>query len=313
MMNFKLPFEIPSSDLQLDTDSKMVFLGSCFADNISEKLDKLQLQIESNPFGTLFHPEPIAYQLQEALTDGEEVDILQRGNVFLDWMSAGKIAAPDKDKLVDQVLSLRSSLKEQLRTGNLLVISFGTAWGYSRNDLNKTVGNCHKQPGGEFEKVLFDPIKALNDWKHLLSSLNAFNPELKIVLTVSPVRHAKDGLVENNRSKARLIEFVHTLCEEKNVYYFPAYEILIDELRDYRFYANDLVHPNSLAIDYIFEKFLSFAFHADAIKDIQELNSYIQLRDHKVLHSFSEEEVKRQDTLEKRRAELIRKHPWIGL
>lgn len=312
-MNFRLQFEIPKGELDLSIDAKTVFLGSCFADNISDRLIYHGLQVTANPFGTLFHPESISYQLRSSLNEESEVHVLERNGVFLDWMSASKVAAASEDELRIKINGLRSLFLDDLKEAQLLVVSFGTAWGYRRADLNQKVGNCHKQPSQEFEKSLFDVATVFNEWRELIQELHKVNPSLKIILTVSPVRHVKDGLIENNRSKARLIELVHQLCKEKGVYYFPAYEILIDELRDYRFYSEDLVHPNKLAVDYIFEKFFQYAYSEDAKKDLKEIISYIRLRDHKAIHAFSSEEQDRKRVEADKREYLLSKFSWIRI
>ena len=148
-------------------------------------------------------------------------------------------------------------------------------------------------------------------WRALIEDLIAFNPKLKIVFTVSPVRHVKDGLIENNRSKARLVEFVHLICEQSAAIYFPAYEILIDELRDYRFYDQDLVHPNNLAVDYIFKAFIDFAYSEKGKLELAEIQSYINLREHRTIHNFSKEEEKRQIKLMSLREKIQVKYPWM--
>lgn len=312
-MNFKINFEFSKDSLDLALSAHSVFLGSCFADNISERLSSFGLPVLANPFGTIFHPDPIAYHLNKVISSDKTVNVLQRDNVFLDWMSASAVAETSENKLVEKVLDLRSQLYGELLKSGLLVISFGTGWGYKHNVLNRIVGNCHKQPGSEFTKELFDLDSVKENWNQLLEKLKQINPDLKVVFTVSPVRHAKDGLVENNRSKARLIELTHQLCENANAFYFPAYEILIDELRDYRFYAEDLVHPNSPAIDYILEKFLPFTYTTDAIDSLKEIREFIRLRDHKAIHEFSNEELERKKTVESKYAVLRSQHPWLSI
>lgn len=310
-MKFKLRFDIPDSGLQLDAHSKIVFLGSCFADNISQKMEDLQLQVYKNPFGTIFHPIPIAAQINKAIKADRTVNVLKRGDVYLDWLSSSKIAAPSEQELIDNVQGHRKSMRSFLAQADLLVVSFGTAWGYALKDQLQTVGNCHKQPSTGFVKKLSEVDEMFTNWKQLLQDLYNSYPSLKIVFTVSPVRHVKDGLVENNRSKARLLELVHRLCEESNAIYFPAYEVLMDELRDYRFYSEDLVHPNHIAVDYIFNKFIDFAYSQKGKEQLSEVSSYINLRDHRVIHEFSEEEQKRQIKLKALQDQIRTVYPWM--
>lgn len=310
-MDFKLDFTIPPSELDLSLDSKFIFMGSCFADNISDKMIGLGLPVIQNPFGTLFHPDPIADQLLCALSDSEELYVLRRDDVYLEWMSAGKLAADSEEGLISLVLNTRKELKQRLAESKVLVISFGTAWGYRNLELETIVGNCHKQPSSSFKKELFDLGEMVDKWSHLIEMLNKFNPELKVIFTVSPVRHIKDGLIENNRSKARLIELVHSLIDRTNTIYFPAYEILIDELRDYRFYDEDLIHPNLLSIDYIWEKFQEFIFSNNAKADLKEIIRFIKSRDHRSLHSFSSADKQRINRVEKDLLQLRERFPWL--
>ncbi len=310
-MKFKLPFEIPASDLQLNAHSKIAFMGSCFADNISQKIEELQLRVLKNPFGTIFHPIPIGAQLKAAINEHKNVNVLKRGDVYLDWLSSSKIAAPSKQELMEKIFDQREITKSFLSEADLLVVSFGTAWGYFHKECTEIVANCHKQPNSKFEKQLTNTEEMLDFWGDLIADLRKLYPSLKVVLTVSPVRHVKDGLVENNRSKARIIEFVHRLCEETTAIYFPAYEILIDELRDHRFYAEDLVHPNNTAIDYIFNKFIDFAYSDQGKDQLMEIKSYINLRDHRAINDFSQEESKRQLKLNKMRDKIRFNYNWM--
>ena len=310
-MKFKLPFDIPAFDLQLDAHSKIAFLGSCFADNISQKMEALQLRVLSNPFGTIFHPLPIAAQLQASIDEQNDVSVLQRGDVCLDWLSSSMLAAPSEEELVRKVIAQRKTTKSFLSEADVLVVSFGTAWGYNHKAHPGIVANCHKQPNTEFRKELTVIEEMYESWSRLLQDLNKRYPSLKIVFTVSPVRHVKDGLIENNRSKARLIELVHHLCESSAAGYFPAYEILIDELRDYRFYAEDLVHPNSAGIAYIFDAFIDYAYSQQGKSQIAEVKSFINFKEHRALHEFSEEEQKRQAKLKSLQHEIATKYPWI--
>ena len=310
-MKFKLPFDIPASDLQLDAHSKIAFLGSCFADNISQKMEALQLRVLSNPFGTIFHPLPIAAQLQASIDEQNDVSVIQRGDVYLDWLSSSMLAAPSEEDLVQKIIAKRKATKSFLSEADVLVVSFGTAWGYSHKIHPDIVANCHKQPNSEFRKELSEVEKMYASWSRLLQDLNKRYPSLKIAFTVSPVRHAKDGLIQNNRSKARLIELVHRLCESSSAQYFPAYEILIDELRDYRFYAEDLVHPNSTGIAYVFDAFIDYAYSEQGKSQLTEIKSFINFKEHRALHEFSEEEQKRQARLTSLQHEITTKYSWI--
>ena len=274
-------------------------------------MEALQLRVLSNPFGTIFHPLPIATQLKASINKENDVSVLQRGDVHLDWLSSSMLAAPSEEELVQKIIAQRKALQCFLSEADVLVVSFGTAWGYSHKAHPNIVANCHKQPNTEFKKELTEVEEMYKSWSRLLQDLNKLFPSLKVVFTVSPVRHVKDGLVENNRSKARLIELVHRLCESSSAQYFPAYEILIDELRDYRFYAEDLVHPNSAGIAYVFDGFIDYAYSEKGKSQLAEIKSFINFKEHRALHEFSEEEEKRQAKLKSLQHEIATKYPWI--
>lgn len=310
-MEFKLNFEIPKSDFDLTHKDSIILIGSCFSDEMAGHFSNSGFKVESNTFGTLFHPAAIANVLNSSIDRAKHVNIFERDNLYFSWDSASKVYGLTEDELKSNVLDLRESFRYKLLNARLLIITFGTTWGYRHKSLNSIVGNCHKAPASEFERELSEIDELLAEWKKMIAKLNEFNPNLKIVFTVSPVRHEKDGLVDNNRSKARLIELAHALCEFENVSYFPSYEILIDELRDYRFYAEDLVHPNKLAIEYIWNKFSDTFFTDDTLKLIEEIKSIKTALAHKSLHPDSVVNQERIIAIEKKKAELLARNPDV--
>lgn len=310
-MEFKLNFEIPKSELLLTHKDSIVLIGSCFSDEMAGNCLNSGFNNESNTFGTLFHPTAIANVLNASINRENQINLFKRDNLYFSWDSAAKVYGSTEYELKSNVLALRESFRDKLLNAKLLIVTFGTSWGYRHNSLNSIVGNCHKAPSSEFERELSGSAELYEQWSDLLLRLKKFNPSLKIVFTVSPVRHAKDGLIENNRSKARLIELVHSLCEVENVSYFPSFEILIDELRGYRFYAEDLVHPNKLAIEYIWNKFSEAFFNDDTRKLIEEVRSIKTALAHKSLHPDSVVNQERLLAIEKKKAEFLGKHPEV--
>ena len=310
-MDFKLKFDIPSSKIYLTHKDPVVLLGSCFSDEIAGYFLNEGFQQQSNTFGTLFHPLAIENVLSSTLDNSDLVDISSRNGLFFSWDSASKIYATDQDELIKNVLTLRKMLNEKLQKAGLLIITFGTAWGYRHKALNKIVGNCHKATSSDFNKVLTEQVTMFEKWSDLINKLKATNPNLNIIFTVSPVRHIKDGLIDNNRSKARLIELAHDLTQFNNAFYFPSYEILVDELRDYRFYKKDRVHPTSEATDYVWQKFSDYLFKASTL----ELNKQIaQIKiglAHKSIHPGSDEDRKRMKSIMQTKNELQKTHPEI--
>ena len=310
-MEFKLKFDIPESRIDLTHKDPVVLLGSCFSDEIAGYFLNEGFHQESNTFGTLFHPLAIANVLSSTLDNSDLVDITSRNGLFFSWDSASKIYATDQDELIKNVLALRKTLNEKLQKAGLLIITFGTAWGYKHKALNKIVGNCHKATSSDFNKVLTEQVSMFEKWSELIKKLKANNPNLNIIFTVSPVRHSKDGLIDNNRSKARLIELAHDLTQFNNVFYFPSYEILIDELRDYRFYKEDRVHPNSEATDYVWQKFSDYLFTASTLELNKQIAKIKIGLAHKSMHPGSEEDRKRVENIMEIKNKLKNNHPEV--
>ncbi len=259
-MNLVLDFEIPKSTISLNHGDGIVLQGSCFSDEMLIQLKNAGHTVSGNHFGTIFHPSMIAFNLLNLFEEKVEERITQRDDLFFSWDASSNVFGYSKEELATSLAFQRESLLNELESAKILVVTFGTAWGYERADTNELVANCHKFPGAEFQKFLSSPYEMTQDWVIAIEKLVQFNPDLQIVFTVSPVRHVKDGLVENNLSKARLIEVVQQLSLEPNCHYFPSYELLIDVLRDYRFYAKDLVHPSQSAIEFIWNAFESTYF-----------------------------------------------------
>ncbi len=256
-MDFKLQFEISKADFNIQHGESIVFLGSCFSDEMAAKASYYGFPVLSNPFGTVFHPSVISRFILESIQSIKEERIFQREDLFLSWDANSTIFDYSEEKYKQQLQAIRSRFVETLSKSKLLFITFGTAWGYELNDQKYTVANCHKVPNTQFTKRLSLIEELEQEWLNTITILQNNFPDLKIVFTVSPVRHVKDGLVENNQSKAILIELVRRLNEKTTSEYFPSYEIMIDELRDYRFYKTDRVHPSEEAIEYIWKRFES--------------------------------------------------------
>jgi len=257
MANFSLTFPIPAHSPKIEIGKTLLFMGSCFSDEIGNQAQLHGLNATANPFGTLFHPFAIGQSLLDALKNVSLCDSVQNEDVFFHWGSSGKIHGYSKDELTEKVVAERKSLKEKLAIATHLFITFGTAKGYVLKATNQLVANCHKQYPSLFDVAVTSSSEIVDFWEPILHQLYQLNPQLSIIFTVSPVRHLKDGIVENNRSKAHLLLAVATLSKLQNCSYFPSYEIVMDELRDYRFFKNDFAHPNELAIEYVWERFVN--------------------------------------------------------
>ena len=295
-MKFKLDFPIKPIDLKLTFAKEVLLIGSCFSDEMGASFRSSGFHVCDNPFGTIFHPAAIARVLSDAINDVLSVDLLTRGDLYFSWGASGKLYATDEGVLRKKVLSTRQEIKKILSEAELAVITFGTAWAYVLNDSGKIVANCHKVPQDRFSRKLSEVNEMVSEWQNLVKQIKELNPDIQIIFTVSPVRHVRDGLVENNRSKARLIELVHSLSEDQ-VHYFPSYEILIDELRDHRYFASDLVHPSKEATAYVWERFKEYLFDTNTAEAVVSVEKVKRSMAHKSLYPGSAEEVKRREAL----------------
>mgnify|MGYP002776343235 FL=1 len=259
-MRFFTEIQIPEFPSQMDYSKSMMLFGSCFSENIGQKLIDLKFDVDMNPFGILYNPESIANSLRILL----EKRTFSENNLFQDqglWNSFyhhSRFSDVDQQAALDKINNRISSSHEFLKKADYLVITFGTAWVYELLKTGQVVSNCHKIPAGEFKRFRLGVSEITNVYRELLEQLWKFNPGLKVIFTVSPIRHWKDGAVENQLSKATLLLSIDQLIKgfgNQDCAYFPSYELMMDELRDYRFYAEDMLHISPVAIDYIFERF----------------------------------------------------------
>lgn len=271
-IQWKLDFKIDAQPVKIKHGDMVTLLGSCFADEIGAQFLENGFHILSNPFGTLFHPVPIARLICETISGNIQERIFQRDDVFLSWDAAGEIYGLSEAEARELLHVGRQQLKNSLKQSNYLFITLGSSFGYTNRETGDIVANCHKMPGNSFVRELTSLSEMTSIWQKTLQLLKEFNPGLQVVFTVSPVRHFKDGLVGNNRSKSRLFELISELESTSAGLYFPAYEIVMDELRDYRFFHADGLHPNELAIKYVWQQFGEAFFD----KKTQELCSEVQ-------------------------------------
>ena len=264
---FKLDFEIPESVEKIDLSDKIVLIGSCFSDEMGMHLNENKFRYLSNPFGTIYNPLSIFKLLSDK---ANKEDLIESQGVFYQWDSHGSISGLSEKETKDLFAQKNDETQEFLLSSKWLVITLGTSIVYEHEGVG-IVGNCHKVPASRFRKRFLNQQEILSQFQELDAYLSGKNPDLNIILTVSPVRHIRDGLVENNRSKSILIDAVHTIVDRyENVNYFPSYEILIDELRDYRFYGQDMIHPSTQAVKYVWEKFAATFFSTETNKVLYE-------------------------------------------
>ena len=257
-MKLTTPIKLSRQNPPINYSSKVLLLGSCFAQNMGEKLEYYKFQQCTNPFGILFHPVAIEKLIARAVNQNwfTSKDVFLQNEQWHCFLAHSKLSNTSKEDLISALNSALEKLRFSLLEASHVVFTFGTAWVYKHLEKDTIVANCHKVPQKEFVKQLLSPDDVSDVLLGIETKLRTINPTCSIINTVSPVRHIKDGLIENSRSKAHLIAGVQEIVSsDKFNYYFPSYEIMMDELRDYRYYKEDLIHPNQTAIAIIWNAF----------------------------------------------------------
>jgi len=289
-MNFSTPVVIPAANKLINHHDSLLILGSCFAENIGEKLTSHKFNANVNPFGIIYNPVSIAKSLNHIFNEYnfKEDDLLFFNDKWLSLQHHGSFSNSNQTVCLNNINNSIKSVHSQLKQATYLFITFGSAWVYE-HEKHGLVANCHKIPATQFSKRLLKVDEIVAAYKTLINTIKSINPTIHIVFTVSPVRHTKDGLWENNLSKAVLHLSIKELIENfDNCTYFPAYEIVMDELRDYRFFNDDLVHPTHLAVNYVWEKFAMSYFSKETIALMGNIQKIKQAATHKPFDFNSE-------------------------
>ena len=289
-MNFMLDIQIKSPVQRISYQDNIFVIGSCFTEHIGGRLASLKLSVMQNPNGILFDPLSVCRSLDSYIQQkkyGFE-DLFELNELWQSWQHHSLFSGMDKRQVLEKINQSQQAAHEFLKNTDWLIITLGSAFFYQLTETGEPVANCHRAPAQWFHKRLTGIDEIVSSMDESINRLFEFNPELKIILTVSPVRHIREGVVENNRSKSRLIEAVHLLVEKyEKLYYYPAYELVIDVLRDYRFYDIDLVHPNYAATEFVFEKFVEFYLDKDARVTMDEIKKIVTAYKHKPFQSSS--------------------------
>ena len=299
-MKFRTEVKIPNSEKKIEVEDRIFSIGSCFATEMTDLLQNGQLQTFNNPFGTLFNP----FSINAAVKKLHDADFYEEGDLisFNDEVISLDHHSSFTTRFVHQTLDKINFQIEKgnqfLQKTNLILITYGTSYAYEFLPKKKLVSNCHKIPGKYFEKRLLTNLELTDSiYETIVNLKDIARADVQILFTVSPVRHTKDGMVENNLSKSKLITAIHEILPQfENCHYLPVYEIVMDDLRDYRFYKEDLIHPNSQAINYIWEKFGNAYFSDETMDFIEENFKIAKSLDHK---TADETDPKYQQFLEK--------------
>lgn len=311
-----LQTQIPLSlkDPQINYQSKVLLLGSCFTENIGGKLDYFKFQNIQNPFGIIFNPVSIEKLIFRALHDDfyTENDVFQNNGFWHCYEVHSSLSMVNKSEFLNGINLQLSHFKTYLLEASHIIFTLGSAWVYLHNNTSEIVANCHKVPQKEFSKELLSVDIISKSLQNCVSEIKEVNPEVTFIFTVSPVRHIKDGFVENTLSKLHLLSALHqSISTIEHAHYFPSYELMMDELRDYRFYKEDMLHPNDTAIQYIWEKFNRVWISAETIHLQNEIDSIQKGLLHKPFNPDSEEHSVFQKNLQKSIEKLQKELPWI--
>lgn len=318
-MQFTTKIPIQKSYFPIDYDSKILLLGSCFAENIGEKFEYFKFQTVVNPFGIIFNAVSLEKLINRIVNKIEfsEKDIFFQNDLWHCYEVHSELSNPNKNTFLNSLNELINSTTQQLKDSTHIIITLGTSWVYrlrqAQSDSDGVVSNCHKVPQKQFIKELLTIHQIEESIESIISLVHSVNPNCKFIFTVSPVRHIKDGFVENTLSKAHLISAIHKVINYQlsNANYFPSYEIMMDELRDYRFYTSDMLHPNQVAIDYIWERFTETNFEENTIATMQEVETIQKGLAHRPFNPNSEKHLTFLANLDKKMQAIQNQNSFI--
>lgn len=315
-MQFHLGFQPAISQNKITHQDGLLLIGSCFSEHIGNRLSDLKFNVSSNPFGIVFNPKSIETTLYRIIEKNyfNESDVFKKDGFWYSFEAHSSIHAETQQDLLDFLNNNINIWNERLKQAHWLTITFGSAFAYKHVEQTKIVANCHKLPQALFEKTLLKTNDIVNDYNVLLNVLKQFNPALKIIFTVSPVKHLRDGVVENSVSKAILIQATHQLInDQKQCVYFPAYELVNDDLRDYRFYESDMAHPNKQAIEYVWKRFAEAYFNDKTVAINDKVNYIHQAYHHRLFNKTTSSSVKFKHKFYQQCVNLQAEYPYLDL
>jgi hypothetical protein len=316
-MQFTTPIPIQKSNHQIDYNSIVLSLGSCFAVNIGEKFEHYKFQNSVNPFGILFHPLALEKIISKAILKDEflEEEVFFHNERWHSFDVHSDLSASNKEVFLKTLNTNLESLHSDLVESSHVIVTLGTSWVYRKIETDTIVANCHKVPQKAFKKELLSVDEIEKSLERIVERISSINKRAKIIFTISPVRHIKDGFVENQWSKANLISALQQIRQSEhcnlNTAYFPSYEIMMDELRDYRFYAQDMIHPSQTAIDYIWKRFSETWISEEAFSTLQVIENIQKGLSHRSFSAESEQHLIFLAKIQQRIAVLQRQFPFM--
>ena len=280
-MQLQTFIDIPKPDFQISHTDRVMLIGSCFADEVGAKFVRGGFDALVNPFGTLYNPASIAALLLRSISERETTEVfMDKDGTWHSWMHHSRFSAPSQAELSERIEAATLKASEYLRTADVLIVTLGTAIIYRLRESGMLVANCHKQPDSMFVRERMQACDIVNQWQMLLQQLQSVNPKLHVIFTVSPIRHKRDGLHVNQISKGILLQAVDEFGAGT---YFPSYEIMLDELRDYRYYADDMIHPSPLAVEYIWQRFQDTYFDNKTKDSVAKANKEYARSQHRTI------------------------------
>lgn len=339
-MQFRTKIQVEKNAFPIDYDSKILLLGSCFAENMGMKFDFFKFQATTNPFGIIFNAVSLEKLIRRIVENNKftEKDIFFHNDLWHCFEVHSEWSNPDKEIFLSNLNSILELTHQQISSLKHCIITLGTSWIYRNIESNEIVANCHKVPQKQFVKELLSINQIEESLQNIISLMQSVNPDCKFIFTVSPVRHIKDGFTENTLSKAHLIAAIHSVFNQNfstslelttnqnqnnnklsritqhpsPITYFPAYEIMLDELRDYRFYTEDMLHPNQTAIDYIWEQFLKNHISESVYEIMDEISAIQKGLQHRPFNPNTESHQKFLNNLKIKMTTLEKKLPFIS-
>lgn len=316
-MQFTTQIPISKTKSPIDFNSKIISLGSCFAENMGEKLSYFKFQNTTNPFGIIFNAVAIEKLIYRAVNKIQftEKDIFFHNDLWHCYQVHSELSNPNKEQFLEILNQLIQATNQHISEASHVILTYGTSWIYREISSQEIVANCHKVPQKQFEKVLLSAEENQIAIQNTVSLIRKINPNSAFVFTISPVRHIKDGFVQNQVSKANLLIAVYNMLKNDHFNlkadYFPSYEIMMDELRDYRFYAEDLLHPNNTAIRYIWNRFKENYISETTFSTMEEIDTIQKSLLHKPFNPDSESHLKFQSKLREKISTLVTRYPHI--
>jgi GSCFA family len=315
-MQFHLSFPVAPLSTSIQYKQELLLMGSCFAEEIGEKLQEHRFNTLINPHGILYHPLSITGALSSYL-DGKvytREDLFQHNDSWNSWDHHSRFSGLSPEATLENINRMQAAAVQSIDNADWLILTFGSAHAYVLKENNRLVGNCHKVPAGNFYKRLLTVDEVVTALDNLMHRLFFRNKKINILFTVSPVRYIRDGVVENNLSKAVLLQAVHHLVNKFNrLFYFPAYELVIDDLRDYRFYKEDLVHPNELAINYVWEQVIKACISEGSQGLLHQIADINRAAYHRPFNPDSSQHQQFLHTYAERVKQLMAEHPELKL